>query len=79
MTVKLPEVAFVPDVLDVPGNGTVKSALESGMVRYATLRYVSTAIAATGEGVVSETRTTWPEVSVIEKPVGVAVTAAHPS
>ena len=62
-----------------PGNGTVNKVFESGIVRYAAFRFVSTAMAAMGDGVVSETSTMCPDVSVIEKPVGVAVTTAHPS
>lgn len=32
-----------------------------------------------GDGVVSDTSTTWPEASVIVNPVGIAEMTAHPS
>jgi hypothetical protein len=76
VTAKLPDTEFVPDV---PGKGTVKSVPESGMVRYATFRFVSTAMAAIGEEVVSEAKTTCRDASVMVKPVGVAETTAHSS
>jgi uncharacterized membrane protein len=78
VTAKLPVAVFVPDIPD-PGKGTVKRVLESGIVRYATFKFESTAMAAIGEGVVSETRTTCRDASVTVKPVGIAETTAHPS